>query len=377
MKTIKVSALLAGQMFSKPVYVDGDTILLPANIPLREKDLERLKKWKIEAVQTDGEPVSEGESEKGDNVATVLKKSQNSKLLAKYVEAVKAVDGVLKAVEANSRASGGELAKLAEELVQLVEDNPDQMVSFTIQKRVKQTSPSMSSVNCLILSVVIGLTMKLPRHHLIQLALGALLHDIGMAKVPKSVLDKTDNLSAEEIDLVRKHATYSYSLAIKGLGLPEEVGLIALQHHERWDGKGYPSGIAGNDISLLARIVAVADSFEAMIRDRPYRNSMIGYQAMRQILNDNSRRFDSEILKVFIKSMGIYPRGSIVLLNDGSIGRVERIHGDAPLRPALQLIVDKRGRRLPPEKAPMLDLLEEKALFIARAISPKEANAEA
>jgi HD-GYP domain-containing protein (c-di-GMP phosphodiesterase class II) len=378
MKTVKVSALQVGQMFSKPIYVDGDTILVPANVALREKDLARLEKWKVETVQTDGEPVAPGSQGKNPAaIEEVLKKGQGSPLVTKYIEAVKMVDSMLKAVEQKGKVSSAEITKVTEELVQLVADHADQMVAFTIQKRSKQSTPAISSVNCLILSVVIGLNMKLPRHHLMHLALGALAHDIGMVKVPKAVVDKSDNLTPEEVELIRRHARDSYTFAIKLLGLPEEAGLVALQHHERWDGKGYPNGIAGENISLLARIVSVADAFEAMVRDRPYRNSMIGYQAMRQILNDNSRRFDSEILKVFIKSMGIYPIGSIVLLNDGSIGRVERVHGDAPLRPVLQLIVDKRGRKLAPDRAPTIDLLQEKSLFIARAISPKEANADA
>ena len=117
--------------------------------------------------------------------------------------------------------------------------------------------------------------------------------------------------------------------------------------------------------------MSVGDAFEAMISTRPYRNSMIGYQAMRQLLNDNSRRFDSNVLKVFIKTMGIYPIGSIVLLNDSSIGRVTIGHQDAPLRPNIKIIIDSEGNKTGAD-ATFINLLKEKDLYITKAINPDE-----
>jgi HD-GYP domain-containing protein (c-di-GMP phosphodiesterase class II) len=178
-------------------------------------------------------------------------------------------------------------------------------------------------------------------------------------------------LSAEDIKTLRTHTLHSYQIISKELGLPEAIGLIVIQHHERWDGQGYPRKIAGKNIPAEARIIAVADAFEAMVKDRPYRNSMIAYAAMRQLLNDNSRHFDSEILKIFIKSVGIYPLGTYVILNNGSIGRVTKVNEGAPLRPSVQLLVDRTDRKLERDEGGTLDLTKEKEIFIARAIDPK------
>jgi HD-GYP domain-containing protein (c-di-GMP phosphodiesterase class II) len=158
----------------------------------------------------------------------------------------------------------------------------------------------------------------------------------------------------------------------KELLYPEEVGVIALQHHERWDGEGYPRRLAGEAIDLGARIVSVADAFEAMVCEKPYRNSMIGYQAMKNLLSDNARRFDPEVLKAFIKTMGIYPIGSIVLLNTGAIARVIEGHSDAPLRPKIRILVDEFGNAFNNDDGEIINLLQEKSMFIARAIDPKE-----
>ena len=130
--------------------------------------------------------------------------------------------------------------------------------------------------------------------------------------------------------------------------------------------------MAGQDIDVLSRIVSVADAFEAMVSEKPYRNSMIGYAAMKALLSDNSRRFDPEILKAFIRSMGIYPIGSMVLLNNAAIARVVETHPDAPLRPKLRILVDEFGKSFQDDKGDQVDLLSEKALFIARALDPKE-----
>jgi len=373
MRAIKVKDLAPGVIFDKPVYIEGENLLLPANIPLRDKDLERLQRWQVETVYSDGEPLNPV-SAMGDPLAfrEMLRGGPNIELLKRYTEGVKVADDVLQAIAANKPSSSDEVNKIVESLYPAVRDHTDAMVAFTIHSGGGPLSLAESSVNCMILSTVIGLNLKLPPHRLIQLAIGALLHDIGMTRVPREILDKKEGLTDGE---VRLHTIYSYSFITKNLKYPEEIGLIALQHHERWDGKGYPKGLTGEQIMLAARIVSIADSFEAMVRDRPYRNSMIGYTAMRQILNDNSRRFDSEVLRVFIKSLGIYPIGSIVLLNDASIGRVIKIHGDAPLRPVLRLIVDKGGRKYAEGDTSVVDLLLEKSLFIARAINPKEINA--
>jgi HD-GYP domain-containing protein (c-di-GMP phosphodiesterase class II) len=167
------------------------------------------------------------------------------------------------------------------------------------------------------------------------------------------------------------HPVYSYKVITKEMKYPEDIGAIVLQHHERWDGHGYPQRLSAENISITARIVTVADAFDAMVSARPYRSPMIGYVAMKNILSDNSRRFDPQILKVFIKSMGIYPIGSIVLLNDSSIGRVVSTHPEAPLRPKLQIIIDRHGKEYP-RNGKVVDLSEVKSLFIARAVDPND-----
>jgi hypothetical protein len=109
-----------------------------------------------------------------------------------------------------------------------------------------------------------------------------------------------------------------------------------------------------------------------MVSKKPYRNSMMGYQAMKNLLSDNLRRFDPDVIKAFIQTMGIYPIGSIILLNNGALGRVVDVQPSAPLRPAVRILIDEFGNVFKNDSGDLLDLLIEKSLFIARAVDTKE-----
>jgi HD-GYP domain-containing protein (c-di-GMP phosphodiesterase class II) len=258
------------------------------------------------------------------------------------------------------------------ELFAMMKNKPDELLGPMFQPIETQHSLSKSAVNCVILAVLIGQHLKLPNHQLLNLAYAALLHDIGMTRIPKAILQKSGELTQDEMQRIKTHPIYTYRIITRDLAYSDEVGKTALYHHERWDGKGYPKGLSGKDIPLTARILSVVDAYEAMVNDRPYRSSMIGYRAMRQILNDNSRSYDSDILKVFLKSMGIYPVGSIVILNDGSVARVKSNRREVPLRPIVQLLVSGDGTKLPPERQKEIDLYNNASYFIAKAVSPGE-----
>ncbi len=385
MKSFKVSELNDGMIFDKPVYVDGENLLVPPHVPIKQKDIDRLVKWDVEEIKTEGKVIQSGGSDEDEggrygsseqsNLMKVLDAQADKKLLDLYFNSVKILDNVYKNVRDNEPVDNEGVDRVIDDLIPAIKDRKDEMISFLILSGHGEAPLAESSINTTIISVFIAQAFKMTSHRINQLAFGALLHDIGMMKIPEQLLQKTGKLTDNELKVIRTHPIYSHKIITKTLRYPEEIGNIALQHHERWDGNGYPNKLKGEEINLQARIVSVADAFEAMVSVRPYRNSMIGYKAMRQLLNDNSRRFDSRVLKTFIKVMGIYPIGSIVLLNDASIGRVISTHSDAPLRPTVRLLIDSRGRALEKRKE-IIDLKQDNKLFIARAINPSEIEVE-
>ncbi len=370
MRKIKVSDLKAGMRFSAPVYLDGENLLVPEKIEIKEKDIKRLQRWEVEFVETDGDPIIESEIEHGSyGLAAYI---GDSSVVRTYRRAITKLDAVFKDIKEYSKTDKIEIDTIITDIFSLLRDKPEELKAISMTSIDPEHDLVQSSLNCMIVSIILGRQLKIINSRLISLAVAALLHDIGMTKIPEALLGKKENLSLNELQIIHSHPKYTYKLITKSLKYQEEIGRIALHHHERWDGKGYPDRLSGKEIPISSRIISVADAYGAMLKDRPYRGSMIGYQAMREILNDNSRRFDSDILKVFIKSMGIYPLGSLVILNDSSIARVHLVHNETPLRPSVQILMTPAGRILKGNSEKFVDLLTEKNLFIVRAISKEE-----
>lgn len=385
-KKYSLDRIMPGARFTADAFSDGDILFAPAGVAIRAKDIEGLKRWGIGAVFSEGqleEPQGNrpesvaGEkgsvpSAEADNAKSSLAAFADHALYASYTDMIDRLKSLMDRISANERVEAKNVDQLSQDLVQLVRDKEAAVVSAILSADVKGYDLARAGVNCAILSVVVGQTMKLPPHRLVHLASGALLHDVGMLRVPEEIIKKKGALNPEEAQKMRAHPLLSYRIVIKELQYPDDVGLVGLQHHERWDGDGYPRKTSGQEIDLLARIVSVADAFEAMVSQKPYRNSMIGYAAMKNLLSDNSRRFDPDVLKAFVRSMGIYPIGSIVVLNNAAVAKVVDTHANAPLRPRLRIIVDEFGKHFKEESGDTLDLLSEKTLFIARAVDPRE-----
>ncbi len=372
MKTIPTTELRDGMMFDKPVFIDGENVLVPAGVPVRQKDIDRLVRWDISEVRTDGAPVS---AEARSAAATPLGAAAmrdlpaDKRTLDAYLRAIDEYEHVAVSVAKGDELDRAKIDDTVSSLLERVKESRTEMIQLILMGGRIERKIAASVINVTILSSIMGSILRLTGHKLVQLATGAFLHDIGMVKVPKAILRKKEKLSAEELNQIRTHPIHAYRVIAKELKYPEEVGLIALQHHERWDGQGYPRHLRGEDITLAARIVAVADAYVAMISERPHRNSMIGYAAMKNVLSDNGRHFDPRVLKAFLESMGIYPIGSIVQLNNSAIGRVTQVHPEAPLRPVIELMIDEFNNTLGERET--IDLLAKKTLFVVKAVDPK------
>lgn len=370
MNTIKVSELEIGHEFDHPVFLEDNILFLPAGIPLKEKDIKRLSKWGVKEVYTEGYvKVFDGINANSEQMWGV---PTDTALFKFYSAQVDKVNTLLDKIRNFEAITAQELGEITNEIIDNIKEKHFESVRLILCNNAKIKEFAKSCVNCAILSSNIGHSMGLNDAQLKIIVEGALLHDVGMLRIPAEITDKRGNLENKERNTVKSHPLYSYQIIKSELHMDEHVAEIAMQHHERWDGEGYPQGLKGEDIDIEARIVAVSDAFEAMISERPYRNSMVGYEAMKQILSDNGRRFDPEILKVFIRSMGIYPLGSLVQLSDSSICRVISINQGAPLRPELIGLISAEGTEYPGDTGPVINLLEKTNLFIARAIDIKD-----
>ena len=360
-------------MFTEPVYIDGNNLLVPAKVEIRKKDISRLHTWGIEFVETNGEMIHADPKAKAQAQVTSLPDVfGNSEAYRTYISIVDNMNEVCNNLTAGISVEARYINMISSRLLKGIRDQRSSFIGFILGGEIKGREMAKSLINTAILSALIAMELKQPHHKVLHIVTGALLHDVGMLRLPKALLEKRGGLSPVELERIKSHTLHSFKIVGKEMQFPSDVGTIVLQHHERWDGEGYPGAISGEAIDLGARIVSVADAFEAMISQKPYRNSMIGYQAMKNLLSDNLRRFDPNVIKAFITTLGIYPIGSIILLNNGAYARVVDVKSTAPLRPKIRILIDESGKVFRQDEGSLIDLLENKGLFITRAVDPKE-----
>ncbi len=369
---ISVESLRAGMVFTAPVYFADNYMFLPTGLPVKDRDIQKLKKMSISYVYTEGS--LEQEHSLFINRRKSLEVSyigQGEKTCLRIYNLVfKMMCNIFHNLKQKQSVDSHSIDNVINELYLAVKQDSNNMVQLILNIDNSSDDLVLSSINCAIISMVIGFNLKLSGHKIIQLATGALLHDVGMLHIPDSILGKKNKLSSRETELVKTHTLHSYNIILKELGYGQEIAQIGAYHHERWDGKGYPKNLHGHKIPVYAMIVAVVDSFVAMINKRPYRKHLLGYDAVKNIMRDTFTHFGSEVVKVFLKSIGIYPVGSMVLLNDYRIGKVIDGQIGSPLRPKLEIVIDEIGRKVTQPK--VLDLLQEEHVYILKPLDARK-----
>jgi HD-GYP domain-containing protein (c-di-GMP phosphodiesterase class II) len=425
-KKVFRNELSEGMRFSAPVFFDdGENMLLGKGVPLKSRELAALDRWKIPYVLTMGsvladtqddssvdEPDELGELDEVDDAeedhrepegkestAPAAKKTspvpeetpaidtlqytseqilklpevlEDHELYKAYRDLIQDLDAVFTDIKEQKQIRARSIDRIVSALFSVLQTDRSGIAGFILGGDIDDMELAKSSVNTAILSIIIGEHLGMPRHRLLQVATAALLHDVGMLKIPDAIVKKTTKLDESEMQQMRSHTFYGYKLIVNELMYADEVGKAAAQHHERWDGEGYPGRLVGANIDIGARIISAADAFEAMVSPKAWRDSMVGYQAMKSLLSDNARRFDPDIIKAMIQSIGIYPVGSIVLMNNSVIARVVETNKEAPLRPKIRVLIDEFAKPYTQNEGEYVNLMENRNIFIARAIDPAE-----
>ncbi|MDR2137620.1 MAG: HD-GYP domain-containing protein [Synergistaceae bacterium] len=198
------------------------------------------------------------------------------------------------------------------------------------------------------------------------LSVGGVLHDLGKARVPQEVLNKPGRLTDEEFEVMKKHAAYGEETAIENGVSDRRVLSVIRGHHERYSGNGYPDGLVKEQISLEARIAAVADVFDALTAKRVYKEPMASRAAVSLMIENMGSHFDPHVVRVLLVAIGLYPPGTAVELSDGSMGVVVGARGNDLLRPEVLLQIDRLGHKIQDLK--IVDLGISDSLFVQRPI---------
>jgi putative nucleotidyltransferase with HDIG domain len=229
------------------------------------------------------------------------------------------------------------------QMVSAVTANPNSML-WLANLRLKHERTASHCLNSAILCIAFGKHIGLSEEDLNMLGQGAMLHDIGKVRLPPAILDKAGALTEAEMQVVRKHPIDGEAVLKLTRQLPDKVLEIVRHHHERFDGKGYPDGLAGEQISIGARIVGMVDTYDSLTSETPYHAALTPADALAVLRTEGADQFGKELVQEFIRCLGIYPIGSLVQCNNGALAVVVSSTPASRLKPVIMVIRDERGK---------------------------------
>jgi HD-GYP domain-containing protein (c-di-GMP phosphodiesterase class II) len=241
--------------------------------------------------------------------------------------------------EIDVKKAKGFVTNLAENVVQ----NPTALMWLT-QLKNKDEYTSIHSLNVCILALCFGRSIGLSKLQLVELGLGALLHDIGKLKVPLDILNKPDRLTSEEFAVMKKHTVFGYDLLKNKNELCIDSLSVIKNHHERLDGHGYPDKLPENHIGYYPKLVSIVDVYDAISSKRVYHEQITPYDSINYIYNQQRGLFDHKLVEQFIKYLGIYPIGSTVELGTGQVGIVMSFNDKSRLTPTVLLVLNENKK---------------------------------
>lgn len=261
--------------------------------------------------------------------------------------AVSAVRTLMTQVHSGKSPQFAALNDVAQQLVHEVITNPaTAAIVFRLQQTCEYTFAH--SLRMAVLAVACAHRLGLSAEQCQRIAIGGLIHDIGKMRVEQTILQKPGKLDASEMEHMRQHVDLGESL-IDQYQLPQEAIQVLKEHHERFDGNGYPRRLKGNEISLIGRIAAVADVFDAISSDRPYHLGLPPAAAIRKIFEWSKYHFDPLVCAEFIRAVGVYPVGSLVRLSNRRLAVVvEHVHS-VPLKPKVLVVFDLHQKKTLPQ----------------------------
>jgi len=249
--------------------------------------------------------------------------------------------------------------------------NEPEILANSVRLKYDEDYLYTHSVNVCIISVSIGIKLKMSPRDINWLGLSAILHDIGMIKISDSIINKPMKLTKQEFDLMKKHPDYSMSMLENDTTIKMEILRGVLQHHERLDGSGYPSGFKGAQISKFGLIIGLADVYDAMTSEKKYRSSISKYEALKNIFEMAGKHFHPVLVKALVSLVGALPIETFLRLSTGEYGVVFELNSGNPNLPRVLVFRNAEGFKSIPR---VVDLLEEKkdGIFVKEVLDPKK-----
>lgn len=325
LRYISIDSLEPNMILGKNIYNKNNDILLSKNSVLNDTIITRIKELGYQGVYV------EDNLSKDIVIDPVISEELRIDAIKKIKKAF--VSYYIQDFDEDSIS----ISDIVEEIVDEILSHPEIIINL-IDLRAYDNYTYYHSVNVSIISIIIGTCLKLSRDDLRQLGIAGILHDIGKEFLPHDMLTKQTPLSHEEFEIIKTHPYLGYSHLKRLDGFSQTICSAILQHHERFDGNGYPMRKRRYDISLFGRIISIADVYDALISKRPYHDPYLPSDALEFILGASGTAFDPALVEIFMKKISIYPLGITVKLSDGRKGIVIKNYENYPTRPLIRML---------------------------------------
>lgn len=337
MKKMHIDLVEPGDVISKTIFQENGNVLLGAGMELTARYIQRLRNMGIDYLFIE-DPLTEGITPE-EPISDATRSA-----------AVSEVYETMNAFKSNDLSKGKIIApnigKNFKDIFGSIMSDLSSRENIIVNLSSIHSLDSylfQHSVNVAVLAGIIGLAKGLNRYQLEELGIGALLFDIGMTKMPEKLLNRTEKLTKEERALLETHPKEGFDILRKYHDISLVSAHCALQHHERYNGSGYPRGLMGNDIHLYAQIVGLADMYDALISPRPYRKRYRTSEAIEFLFAAGGTYFDHELIKLFCSHISIYPIATMLLLNTGQTVVVVQNSELALHRPVVRVVREADG----------------------------------
>lgn len=317
MRFLPIDHVVPSSKLAKPIYNSKGTIMLKEHCELTEGLIIRLKELGYKGLYI------EDDISKGILIEEVVDEQLR-------LETTISLENLVK-----NNGNMVEILPFLSNIVDSIMEKKDVVIQMNRLRDYHDYTYS-HCVNVAILAISIGKRLHLDRENLIKLGTSAILHDIGKCQIPIEILNKEGQLTDEEFEVIKGHPMLGYRMIKDIVNFSSVTKIGILQHHERCDGSGYPNGLKGEDITIFGKIIAVADTYDAMTTDRCYRTAISPLEAYEYLLGDGNNRYDIQVVECFTRCVAAYPIGTCVELSDGREAIVVKNFSDNPLRPMLR-----------------------------------------
>ncbi len=383
--TFTVGELQEQAFFTADAFLDKKFLLLPPGVAVSEDLKNALLDWEFRSIYSEGEiteqfnesdypetapesdaaleEVVEASSDTGSNTEddslAVIEKAYYD--FQTFIEAVYTRYATKKDLNLQT------ISDRVKELCEFIRENKRYVLRIQPSQESRERNYLVvHSMRSTVFAIVIGLQLKFPIHKLIELGVSCILHEIGMIRLPPQLYMGNRPLAPAEKNAILTHPVLSYNI-LREFSFPLNICLGVLEHHERENGAGYPRKLTKEKISIYAKIIAVACSYEAVTAPRPYKEAQDAYSGIIEIMKNVGKQYDETIIRALLFSLSLYPIGLYVLLSNNKIGQVVDVNPENPKFPIVQLYGETAV-----DGKPRLIETGEYAIKIVRPLSKEE-----